>query len=328
MNDAYRNQDPPKEVKTYLGGMAAAGEITLFIAAAGVGKTLSTLGLLAADIKADKIDPRHIAYINKDDSGHGLSEKTVFANDLGFHVIADANGQTFDKVDLVKLTRKLIRAGRAKKSLIIIDTVKKFHDVNDKNDTVKFHKLLRPFTMAGGTVVGLAHTNKSKDQNGASVYAGVADNIQDVDAAYVGDVVISPSPENSRQVVEFKQIKGRLVHAGSVFCGFASGGGMTWHQRVKTLHTLSPNDLSEILVKQDRKCDEEIIHSISESLRFEGSMSKMKLVKTVTDATVKSRRDVLTVLDRYSGTDPRLHLWNFKSGHHGAKNYRLLDSTV
>lgn len=325
VNEHFAGLEEAPEVKKYLGGMVAAGEITLIFAAAGVGKTLCTLGLMAEDISAGLLDPRYVGYINKDDSGQGIREKVQLATELGFHMISDAHKRPFDGEQLKKMTNTLIGRGDAPKSLIIIDTVKKFHDVNDKKSTVGFYKALRPFTLAGGTVIGLAHTNKFTDGSGRSVYAGTADNVQDVDAAYVGDVIVKADVDSSLHVVRFTQIKGRLANNAPLHCGFSAGGNLTWRQRLKTLHMLVNDDLVKIQQKHERKIDDEVISSIKLQLWSNISMSKMELVKAVTEATVKSRREVLAVLDRYTGSDPKLHLWNFEMGHRGAKNYQLLD---
>ena len=323
VNKHFEDREGQFDVKKYLGGMVAEGEITLIFAAAGVGKTLCTLGLMADDIAANRLNPRYVGYINKDDSGQGIREKVHLANELGFHMISDAHRRHFGVAELIEMTRKLVGLGVAPQSLIVIDTVKKFHDVNDKKSTVGFYKALRPFTMAGGTVVGLAHTNKFTDVGGQSVYAGTADNVQDVDAAYVGDVIVKASTDSSLHVVRLTQIKGRLASTEPLHFGFAAGGDLSWGQRLKTLHLLAPDDLVRHQQKHDRKIDDEVISAIVDVLRSGFSTPKMELVKAVADATVRSRRDILAVLDKYTGPDPKRHLWNFEKGQRGAKKYDL-----
>ena len=185
---------------------------------------------------------------------------------------------------------------------------------------------MRPFTLAGGTIVGLGHTNKFNDASGQSVYSGTADNVQDVDAAYLGNVVVKPSADHSMQVVRFTQIKGRLANGEPLHCGFSAGSGLSWHQRLRTLHVLNDDDLVRLQQKHERQIDDEIIWAITELLRSRFSLPKMDLVKAVMETTVKSRREVLTVLDKYTGPDPKRHIWNFEKGLHGAKKYDLLES--
>lgn len=324
VNDAFRSQQVPSEVTSLIGGMIAPGEITLLIAATGLGKTIATLGLLEDDIKAGRVKPQYVVYVNKDDSGLGIQEKVQFANELGFKVIADRPDNVFSKVDLINLTRHLAKSGKAKDSFIILDTFKKFHDVNDKKETVNFYRALRPFTISGGTILGIGHTNKATDQNGRAVYAGVADIIQDVDAALIGELVLSPTEQNAIQAVEFRREKGRLVKTPSVICGYAGRDGLSWRDRVRTVHVLTKDEMEVHRLKNARLGDLEAIICISEILRIDGSMKKMELVKAVMETTGESRRDVMATLDRYTGDDPKRHLWNFKVGDRGAKSYKLL----
>ena len=69
--------------------------------------------------------------------------------------------------------------------------------------------------------------------------------------------------------------------------------------------------------------DAELIQSIAGCIA-EGIVSKMDLVAAAIDRSDASKRALLAVLERYTGTDPSVHRWNFSVHARGEKRYALL----
>jgi hypothetical protein len=67
------------------------------------------------------------------------------------------------------------------KSVIVLDTLKKFGDMMNKSKSKLFNSLLRTLTTKGITVVCLAHTNKHDDKDGKPIFEGTGDLRNDFD---------------------------------------------------------------------------------------------------------------------------------------------------
>ncbi len=332
--DAYGINNHFAGVKTIpeaiaaLGNFVMRGEVTVIFADSNCGKTILILFLVRKAIQDGAIAPSHVGYINKDDSGHGLLEKVKFADELGVRVISDVKGQSFNRQNFLNMLGEIIESGHAAESVIIVDTLKKFVNVNDKEDAVKFYNSVRPFTLAGGTLVFLAHNNKYRNSEGKGVYSGTSDNLQDVDAAYSMDIVSDSTLINPERIVNLEAAKSRLSSAKVSMYGYNAADELTWLERINTVREISPDELTKIQFSHARKNDEEIITSLTATLREGGKAPKMKLVKSVSDDTGFSRNAVLAVLSRYTGNNLDRHDWNFQVGERGAKYYRLLDKDI
>ncbi len=51
----------------------------------------------------------------------------------------------------------------------------------------------------------------------------------------------------------------------------------------------------------------------------------MILAETVAERSGISKRGALKIIDKYTGSDPEKHRWDFKVHERGAKKYQLLD---
>jgi hypothetical protein len=104
-----------------------------------------------------------------DDSSSGLLVKGEIAEELGFHQMA-IGYQDLTIERFKQGVREMIKTGEASGTLLLLDTLKKFTDVMSKSESSEFGQLMREFTAVGGTVLGLAHTNKNRDRQGNLVH--------------------------------------------------------------------------------------------------------------------------------------------------------------
>ncbi len=171
-----------------LGGMAALQQITTLFAKPNTGKTLITLKLIIDDVTAGTIEGQNVYYINADDGGSGAMRK---ASELAKHGIKaiTIGEQGFKPPMLTQALDGMVKTKSAEGKVVIVDTYKKFANQMDKSVLSEFNSCLREFTVAGGAVILLAHTNKNRNSDGQLVAAGTSDAVDDTDASYLIDVV-------------------------------------------------------------------------------------------------------------------------------------------
>ena len=101
-----------------LAALAIVGQLTVFFAPPGSGKTLLTLALLLNAIASGAIDPRLVFYVNVDDSLHGLLDKLRIAEDYGLHMLVDGY-RGFEVRHFIALVEELIEKDQARGVIII-----------------------------------------------------------------------------------------------------------------------------------------------------------------------------------------------------------------
>ena len=168
--------------------VALMDQATAVFGAPGTGKTLLIQYLAGNAISQGHIDPAKLYYFNADDSHAGLLEKLEYADEFGYHTIAEGH-QGFSTDHFLKILDDLIANNHANGVIIILDTGKKFFDPMSKRQGRTFGKHVRLFVMKGGTIIVLAHTNKYCDNEGKPIYAGTSDLVEDFDCAYLMYVV-------------------------------------------------------------------------------------------------------------------------------------------
>lgn len=199
------------DTKWIIPNVVSTGTSTLFCAGAGSGKTLYILWSILNAIRTGEIDPGTVYYWNEDDHFVGFKEKADIAAEYGFNMIGTSNtgGDLITKPeDVNKIMSEMAATGEAAGQIFILDTLKKFANPLDKNRfPVWVANCTRPFVLAGGTIIALAHVNKNKDVDGRPVFAGVEDLKDDFDQMYLGDARNHAS-EPMQKVVWLKE-KGR-----------------------------------------------------------------------------------------------------------------------
>lgn len=302
-----------------LGELALLGQATVFFAAPNTGKTLITMNLLIDAIKHNRADPSDIYYLNMDDTGSGLLEKVRIAEEYGFHMLADGY-KDFKCSEFPNILRDMIAKDQAQDVVVILDTLKKFVDLMDKGRTSAFTNVIRPFVLKGGTVIALAHTNKHAGKDGKPIYGGVSDIMNDIDCAYT----LAPVSDNAgTKVVEFVNTKRRGNVVQTAAYTYCTGNQISYNEILLSVEPVAQNVIAPLKIAENIKSDAEVIEAVTACIN-DGINSKMQLADAVSRRAGISRRSAIQIVEKYSGTDPVAHRWNFTVGDRGAKNYILL----
>jgi hypothetical protein len=294
------------------------GEQTVLWAPPNTGKTLLALALLAKSIVMGMINPADVYYINADDSQVGLWIKTQIAEKFGFKMLAPWL-QGFDPNQLRTYFEDLIASGLASGKIVILDTGKKFFDPMSKEQSSSFMNLLRQFTMAGGSVIMLAHTNKRTRSDGTPIPGGTSDVLDDCDAAYTLRTVPGPigAPEK-KVLVECIKSRGGPADPGAF--AFQSDGA--YPEMVDSVREFDPKELEGVEAEPE---DEGPVIEITKDAIRQGYATKMILRDRVSEVAAIPKLQALKTIERYTGTDPTRHYWRVEVGRHGANKYILLD---
>lgn len=194
-----------QEQRPFLKGLALLGQSTVIYAAPNTGKTLVTIHAIIDSVMRGDVDAKNICYINADDSGSGLLEKSLILAKHGISMIGDGyNGFCVD--NFKPWLQLMIANGQVKGKIFIIDTLTRFFDTHLKGESRSFTKLIGQLTTKGGTFIGLGHTRKNPGLDGRAVYAGTADVVSDFHCVYMLEEI---SQSGDVKTVEFRNMKRR-----------------------------------------------------------------------------------------------------------------------
>lgn len=308
-----------------LGGIALKGQATVIYAAPNTGKTLIVLALIIESIKGELIDPSRLYYLNMDDNSSGLVNKLHLAEEYGFHMLAEGYAN-FEVSNFLAIIKDLIKNNQCRDVVIVLDTLKKFVDLMDKGKSSNFTKIVRGFVSKGGTIIALAHTNKNPGKNGKRVFSGTSDVVDDFDCAYMLNQ-IDPSSESSEKVVEFENFKRRGNVAMSEAYRYTTQGHVSYNDLLLSVQPVDPLQVGPLKQAEAVRSDAEVIATVLECLK-DGINTKMKLADAVSTQVGISKRTALNVIERHSGTDPKIHRWQFAVGERGAKIFTQLAPTT
>ncbi|WP_165837136.1 AAA family ATPase [Phenylobacterium hankyongense] len=311
------------DTKPLLGRFVVRGQATMIYAEPNAGKTLIVLNLCLDAIARRVIDPDNVYYINADDSSQGVATKLRLMQDAGAHVLVPGYGP-FKTHHLAEMLDQAVAQRTALGTLVIIDTYKKFTDLMDKRRTSVLNQVCRQYVMAGGTVVALGHTAKNPNADGTPRYQGGTDVLEDFDAVYVGRPII-PKAGADERVVKFTRIKCRADSPEDVAYAYATTRGIGYDEKVASVQAVDPDDYAAYATYNGQVGEGEIMAALMRLIRSDGAVGKMELARAVAKECAVSQRVGLDVLNRYTGTVPREHLWTFETGAHGRRTYRLID---
>ena len=122
-----------------------------------------------------------VIYINADASASDIKYYKHHAMEYGYALInPDLKGKGAEDVvsELQKISTFDVDSS---KTVIILDTLKKFGDLMHKSKIKVFNNLLRTLTTKGITVICLAHTNKNETNDGKPIFEGTGDIRNDFD---------------------------------------------------------------------------------------------------------------------------------------------------
>ena len=304
-----------------LGNLVLLGQATVFYAPPNTGKTLLILHMIINGIKQKIIDPAQLFYINMDDNSSGLVDKLRLAEEYGFHMLADGH-QDFESSKFRGVMEEMITTDTARGVTVVLDTLKKFANLMDKGKSTDFAKVIRQFSLKGGTVIGLAHANKNLGADGRPVYSGTSDIVDDFDCAYMLNTV-SQQSDLTQKVVEFSNIKRRGNVAQTAAYSYTLDADIPYNELLLSVQEVNPDQLMSVKQATEVQTDAQIIESIAVCIR-DGIDSKMKLAEAAAQRAGCSKRSALKVVDKYTGNDPAIHQWSFTVKERGAKVFMLL----
>jgi hypothetical protein len=316
-----QHQDP------VLGEVVLRGQATVWYAKPNTGKTLICIALIRKAVQEGKLWGARTYYIAADDTAAGAFEKINLTKPYDVHVLVPGF-KGFDAKKLGALMSDMVRTGRAENRFIILDTLKKSVSLMDKGESSKFAELVRQFVMAGGTFLGLAHTNKRSDKDGRPIYAGTSDVLDDFDCGYT----IMEMPQRSmvgERVVQFDCIKSRGNVAQQVAYAYKDGGSVSYAEKIESVRVLDDAELVSARRESEAEHDADLIAVVEDVIRDgQADGGKMELAREVARRTKIGRHTIGRIIDKYAGDDWSIHRWRFDVGERGKRGYVLVEKPL
>lgn len=310
------------EQKPLLGDIILQGQASVIYAAPNTGKTLVTLAQTLDAIEKGHVRPSNVFYVNMDDNGSGLVQKTRFAKEYGFEMLADGH-QGFRARVLLQVLEDLIERDAARGTVVILDTLKKFVNVMEKGLSSEFAKLARRFVMKGGTLVALAHTNKRPDDKGNPIPGGTSDILDDFDAGFTLKKL--PAEPGAREcIVQFDRLKSRGSVPDQVAYSYSTDKTASYAELVLSVRRMDPEDFDVAAREAEARADAPVVNAIKDCIR-EGCDLKMDILRAVRKHTDVPKRAVEQILKKYTGSDPTRHHWRVVSIARGGLQHFLLE---
>lgn len=301
-------------------GVALLGQLTAIYAPPNTGKTLLTIRMLIDSVKAGRIDPQNVFYINADDTYSGLITKGDIFKKRGLRLIAPGiNG--FEVKRFPQYLDQLIKDGKAHGVIIVLDTLKKFSDLMDKSNISRFMVIARKFAAHGGTMIMLGHTNKRRDGEKKLIVGGTSDVVDDSDCAFVIDAKPTGLGDTTKTII-FENIKCRGDVEREICFSYSIESGKTYAEKLDSVIKHSQSDLNEARkrIEQDelREKDGFVIELIQEAIRG-GIVRKTEIIVAARRGGAGHHTKVRAVIDRYQGK-----LWGFTVAGDNAHVYYLI----
>jgi hypothetical protein len=313
------------EDRFVLEDIAILGQWTTIYASHGVGKTLITLNLLKGAVESGGLDGRKVFYVNADDNYKGSVEKLAIAEDFGIEMLLP-NRNGFDPSLLIAEMKTAAQNDQARGIVVILDTLKKFVDLMSKADGTQFGKTIRQFTQAGGTTIGLAHTNKHLDDEGNSIYSGTTDIADDCDCVFILEKTEDKTVPG-RQLVEFRNEKARGDVVSVKSFSYMRRQGETYLDLLNSVVVLDP-ETTELAKKRDLierqyHKDKVIIDAIREVAATD-IPDLTTLIKRVSEDSGKSIEKCRMIATRYSGEGlDEFVFWKISKGKNNLKTLEM-----
>ena len=309
--------------------IAILGQWTTIYAAPNTGKTLLSLWLLKEALEDIRIDGHYVFYVNADDNFKGIVEKTELAEKWGFHMLAP-NHNGFNSIQITSLMSDLAETGHAKGVVIILDTLKKFTDLMQKQEATQFGIISRGFVSAGGTLICLAHTNKHKSADGKPIYGGTSDIKDDSDCVFIIDKTDDLLFGNE-VIIEFTNDKSRGDVASSVNFSYIKKTGLSYAELVESIKRINSDEATELKFTAEKNkqiaAEQRVIEAISNAIN-QAIDSKSAIIKFASSETGLSNSKVREILQERTGANYSLgHRWISEVGAHNKTKYTLLVPT-
>jgi len=312
-NDVYIFQD-----------LALSGQITLFYGWPNTGKTIFFLRFITDAIREGFIQPEKVIYVNADDSYKGLVTKSRIAAEYGFNMVSPAEAGKSPQ-DILNLLEAVAFENQAEGMVILLDTLKKFADMMNKQSQKELYLVLRKLIAKGGTVIIAGHANKHKDMDGNLVYEGTSDTMNDIDCAYA--MYRISAPEDEIQTVEFRREKDRGDVIPKVTYQYQKSQGLHYLDMIKSIKCLD-SDEANYLIRQEQQRDlkeryESELLFVTDLLKANGPMNQTDILGALKDdkelsgeITVRGLRSALKSLEGI--------VWMSKRGTKNAKTFQMI----
>lgn len=307
--------------------IAILGQWTVIYAAPGTGKTLLTLWMLRDQISQGFIQGNQVFYVNADDNYKGMTEKLEIAEKFGLQVFVP-NLKGFAVDQMLPLMKSLAKSSQAHGIIFVLDTLKKFTNLMDKQTSTEFGNAAREFIAAGGSLIVLAHTNKHKDAEGKGIYSGTSDIVDDADCVFIIDKVGECEEFGGKKItVEFSNTKARGDVAGTL--GFTySKGGQSYSDLLDSVIRIDEKTLkgSKQQIEADKQLvsDTRVIEAACLAIKA-GINTKDALIKEIKKGTAESTAGIRRIVESRTGNDyGQGHRWAVETGVHNAKIFSVL----
>ena len=299
--------------------VAQKGRWTVIYAAPNVGKTLFTFALLTKTLQKHPAIAKSVYYVNADDNIDGVIDKAFIAGEWGFFMLVPGY-KDFDIRDLQGLINKLCQSGQAHLTIIIVDTLKKAVDLMKKSQLRAFGECIRRFVSQGGTFITLAHTNKNLGADGKPIPEGTADIINDADCVYLAYEV---AKEASTRTVMLECRKTRGGDLPELYLQYSTESNLTYQELLSTVEVVDGAELETFKPVPPPTTEDVIVSAICQAIA-EGVNTKMRIRDHASEITGASKREVIRVIEQYTGSDPEVHKWTFSRGERGRQQFQLL----
>jgi|CXWL01.1.fsa_nt_gi archaellum biogenesis ATPase FlaH len=283
-------------------GVALLGQITALYAAPNTGKTLLTLRMLIDSVVAGRINGDDVFYINADDTCKGLITKAQIFKSHGMHMLAPDHND-FKVAEFVKHLRLLIKNDTARGVIVVLDTLKKFANLMDKQIASAFMTAARSFVSRGGSLILLAHTNKRRDGDNSLIAGGTSDVIDDADCAYIIDAKKTGLGDTKKMVI-FENRKSRGDVERELCFSYSIQAGLSYSDKLTSAVRHSQDELhkakAEAEAAENLEKDLPVIEIIQEVISS-GVTKKTELVKAAHANGGGTQPKIRSMLDRYKG---------------------------
>jgi hypothetical protein len=283
--------------------------------------------MLRDQISKGLIHGNQVFYVNADDNYKGMTEKLEIAEKFGLQVfVPNLKGFVVDQ--MLPLMKSLAKSGQAHGIIFVLDTLKKFTNLMDKQTSSEFGNAAREFIAAGGSLIVLAHTNKHKDTDGKAIYSGTSDIRDDADCVFIIDKVGEREEFGGKKItVEFSNTKARGDVADTL--GFTySKLGQAYSDLLDSVIRIDEQTLKgskqQIEAEKELVSDAGIIEAACLAIKA-GINTKDALIKEIKRTTSESTVSARRIVEARTGYDyGQGHRWAVETGGHNTKIFSVL----
>ena len=286
-----------------------AGMAHVWVAKPNGGKT-AIATYASAKMAEEGLD---VYYFQLDASGPQLIDLKSHATKYGYRLLSTLREGASDAAVRTALETAIVEGSDHGNKVFVLDTLKKFVDVNSKRESARFYALLRTFTQKGGTVLSLAHANKYQDADGNIVPDGVQDLINDADCA--ATLQGHHTPDTLSVQTNHDPSVGMKTRAKTVEATFEI------NKHTYGVKLIDGQAYKEQLTRDERELrDEPIIKDIKQLLSRGEPVNQTTILKNLKVCGVGQRR-ASSVLQNPDYVD---YHWSREKGLHNAWLYTLM----